>query len=103
MELFDKFRLVHSLLLFGQAQKQPGRVLLLGIPCPAVSPGAVMFALSSPYFHEIRPSFAPYPALLFLAFPVTWEVFCTMGLDCDPLWDEQGQLRRGCTVREIPA
>ena len=26
-----------------------------------------------------------------------------MGLDYDPLWDEQGQLRRGCTVREALA
>ena len=26
-----------------------------------------------------------------------------MGLDYDPLWDEQGQLRWGCTVREALA
>jgi hypothetical protein len=26
-----------------------------------------------------------------------------MVLDYDPLWDEQGQLRRGCTVREALA
>ena len=26
-----------------------------------------------------------------------------MRLDYDPLWDEQGQLRRGCTVREALA
>ncbi len=23
-----------------------------------------------------------------------------MGIDYDPLWDEEGELRRGCTVRE---
>ena len=66
------------------------------------------FALSSPNFHEFAAPFSPCPQLYFCGLPVTifdsgvkiYGGICVMDRYYDPLWDENRELRRGCTAGE---